>query len=57
VIRHPDGRPFQTFQEIVDRAARAEQQAEQARQENERLRTLLRAAGIDPDQPPPPAAP
>jgi hypothetical protein len=45
VISHPDGRPFQTFQEIIDRAAAAERQ----KQENERLRALLRAAGIDPD--------
>jgi Uma2 family endonuclease len=44
VIRHPDGRPFQTFQQVVDRATTAEQ-------ENERLRSLLKAAGLDPDKP------
>jgi Uma2 family endonuclease len=45
VISHPDGRPFQTFQQVVDRAMAAEQEAA-------RLRTMLRAAGIDPDKPP-----
>jgi Uma2 family endonuclease len=51
VIAHPDGRPFQTFQQIVDRAIGAEQSAERQKQEIERLRALLRAANIDPDKP------
>ena len=52
VITHPDGRPFQTFQQLVDRAMEAERQAERQKQENERLRAILRTAGIDPDKPP-----
>jgi hypothetical protein len=44
VLRHPDGRAFQTFLEAVDRAAATER-------ENDRLRALLRTAGIDPDKP------
>lgn len=44
VIYRPDGRRFLTFQEVMDRAASAEKEAE-------RLRDLLRTAGIDPDKP------
>jgi Uma2 family endonuclease len=64
VIYLPDGQRFLTYQEVLDRANRAEQerqraeqqrqQAEadfrQAEQENDRLRALLRASGIDPDR-------
>ncbi len=50
-IHYPDGRRFLTFQEVIDQAAAAERRAEQARQENDRLRAMLRAAGIDPDAP------
>ncbi|HEV3435850.1 MAG TPA: Uma2 family endonuclease [Gemmata sp.] len=64
VIYRPDGQRFLTFQEVMDRAASAEKEAEQFRvvaeqahvaavasqQETERLRALLRAAGIDPDK-------
>ncbi len=46
-LHHPDGRPFQSFLQTVDRAETAER-------ENDRLRNLLRAAGIDPDKPTPP---
>ena len=60
VIVGPTGERFLTFVELgeaAETAAReaeqARQQAEQARQENDRLRAMLRAAGIDPDQPPP----
>jgi Uma2 family endonuclease len=51
VIYRPDGEKFLTFQEVADRAAAAEKQAARAKQENERLRAMLRAAGIDPDKP------
>jgi Uma2 family endonuclease len=58
VIYRPDGQRFLTFLEVMERAASAEKDAkearvtaEQAQQEAERLRTLLRAAGIDPDKP------
>ena len=44
LISHPDGKPFQTFQQIVDRAMAVER-------ELDRMRALLRAAGIDPDEP------
>jgi len=44
VLTHPDGQPFRTFQQIVDRATAAEREVE-------RLQALLRAAGIDPDKP------
>jgi len=43
-LTHPDGQPFRTFQEIVDRAASAEREVE-------RLRAMLRASGLDPDKP------
>ena len=46
VILRPDGERFLTFRQLAD--AR-----DAARQENERLRAMLRAAGIDPDQAPP----
>jgi Uma2 family endonuclease len=58
VILRPDGRRFLTFQEMMNRAVSAQQEAEQSRaaadatrQETERLRSLLWAAGIDPDKP------
>jgi hypothetical protein len=63
VVYYPDGRRFLTFQEVMDQAASAELRATEARvqadqarvqadlslRENERLRALLQAAGIDPD--------
>jgi hypothetical protein len=49
-ISYPDGRRFLTFLEIGLQAEQDRQNAETARQENERLRQALRAAGIDPDK-------
>ena len=63
VVYYPDGRRFLTFQEVMDQAASAELRATEARvqveqarrqadlkqRENERLRAILQAAGIDPD--------
>lgn len=65
LVFRPDGSRFLSFQELNDRLtaereraerekARAEQEkarAEQQKQENDRLRAMLRAAGIDPDRP------
>ncbi len=50
-VYRPDGSRFLSFQELNDRAESERQRAESERQENERLRVLLRAAGIDPDKP------
>ncbi len=52
VIFRPDGEPFMTFQELRESGDAARRQAEQAKQENDRLRALLRSAGLDPDKPP-----
>jgi Uma2 family endonuclease len=68
LVYRPDGSRFLSFQEINDlaaqrqqeaedarlRAAEAEKQIDRERQEIERLRAMLRAAGIDPDNPPAP---
>jgi Uma2 family endonuclease len=60
LVFRPDGSRFLSFQELNDwlaaereRAEREKERAEQQKQENERLRAMLRAAGIDPDKPPP----
>ena len=64
-VYYPDGRRFLTFSELGhleaegrrqaqqerQRAEQERQRAEEARKENERLRELLRSAGIDPDSP------
>lgn len=68
LVYRPDGSRFLSFQELNDlaesrgreaavarrQAADAQLQADAARQEADRLRALLRAAGIDPDKPAPP---
>lgn len=58
VVFRPDGSRFLSFQEQEDRriaerqrADTERQRADHAEQETERLRMLLRAAGIDPDKP------
>ncbi len=58
LVYRPDGSRFLSFQEINDpaeaerrRADGAQQHVERQREENDRLRHLLRAAGIDPDEP------
>lgn len=45
----PDGRRFETFEALTERAERAEQRAEQAEQRAARLAELLRQQGIDPE--------
>lgn len=59
VAFRPDGTRFLSFQELNDQLVAGRQQvaaerqrAEHAQQENDRLRAMLRAAGIDPDKPP-----
>jgi Uma2 family endonuclease len=68
LVYRPDGSRFLSFQEINDLAERrqreidevrkqandAMKQVERERQESDRLRAMLRAAGIDPDTPQPP---
>ncbi|MFO0825604.1 MAG: Uma2 family endonuclease [Gemmataceae bacterium] len=58
LVFRPDGSRFLSFQEQEDRRIAERERAEverlradQAQQEAERLRALLRAAGIDPDKP------
>ena len=65
LVYRPDGSRFLSFQEIDDhltqerdraeqekaRADTERQRAESERRENERLRALLKSAGIDPDKP------
>lgn len=51
VIRRPDGERFLTFQEMRDERDAQRRRAEAEKQENDRLRALLRAAGLDPDRP------
>lgn len=53
----PDGTPFETYQELIEKAEQAEQKAEQAEQKAEqaeqkalRLAAKLKALGVDPDQ-------
>lgn len=52
-VFYPDGRRFLTFADIGELAERAQQQVTAAQRENDRLREMLRAAGIDPGQPSP----
>ncbi len=49
VLYRPDGRRFETFVELEQRAEQATQRAEAERQRAERLAERLRALGIDPD--------
>lgn len=56
-VFHPDGRPFRTFEELAAaadadaaRAAREAARADREAAENARLRDLLRAAGLDPEE-------
>lgn len=46
----PDGTPFETYQELIEKAEQAEQKAEQAEQKALRLAAKLKALGVDPDQ-------
>jgi Uma2 family endonuclease len=45
----PDGKPFETFEEIALRAEQAEDRAEKERLKAERLAAKLRELGIDPE--------
>jgi Uma2 family endonuclease len=49
VLHRPDGRRFETFLELEQRAATAQQQAETAQLRADRLAARLRALGVDPD--------
>ena len=49
VLYRPDGRRFETFLELEQRAEQATQRAEAERQRAERLAERLRALGVDPD--------
>ncbi|MEI2780000.1 MAG: Uma2 family endonuclease [Candidatus Competibacter sp.] len=49
VLYRPDGRRFETFVELEQRAEQATQRAEAERQRAERLAERLRALGVDPD--------
>jgi Uma2 family endonuclease len=58
LVFRPDGSRFLSFQETCDLADEAQQRADEAQQrakivqaENDRLRELLRLAGIDPEKP------
>jgi Uma2 family endonuclease len=53
LIYRPDGERFLTFQELRDSRDAERQRAEAAERELDRTRAMLRAAGIDPDKPPP----
>ena len=48
-LYRPDGRLFERYEEIAARAERAEQRANQAEAEVDRLKAQLRAMGQDPD--------
>lgn len=50
-VYHPDGSRFLTAEESRQQIEEAERQAATAAVENDRLRALLRQAGIDPDAP------
>lgn len=59
LVYRPDGTRFLSFQEMNDALAAAREkaddarrQADDARRDNDRLRAMLRAAGLDPDAPP-----
>ncbi|MBI3467013.1 MAG: Uma2 family endonuclease [Planctomycetes bacterium] len=45
-----DGRPFETYLQLVERAEQERQRAEQERQRAERLAAQLRALGVEPEQ-------
>ena len=49
VLYRPDGRRFETFLELEQRAEMERQRAETERQRAERLAVRLRALGVDPD--------
>jgi Uma2 family endonuclease len=49
-IYHPDGRPFETFQEVALRADEERLRADEERLRADRLAAKLRALGIDPDE-------
>ncbi len=49
VLYRPDGRRFETFLELEQRAEAERQRAEAERQRAERLAARLRALGVDPD--------
>ena len=49
VLYRPDGRRFETFLELEQRAEAERQRAEEAHQRAERLAERLRALGVDPD--------
>jgi Uma2 family endonuclease len=51
VLYRPDGRRFETFLELEQRAEAERQRAEAERQRAERLAEQLRALGVDPDAP------
>ncbi|MBX9584434.1 MAG: Uma2 family endonuclease [Gemmataceae bacterium] len=54
LVYYPTGEPFLTFQQLADARAAERRRADAAQTDNDRLRTLLRAAGIDPDAAAPP---
>ncbi len=50
VIRDPAGRPFRTFEELAAVADDATARADREAADNARLRDLLKAAGVDPEE-------
>jgi len=49
VIYRPDGQPFETYTELLERAEQERTRAEQERMRAERLAAQLRALGIEPE--------
>jgi hypothetical protein len=49
VLMRPDGRPFESFLELEQRARESEQRAEQSERRAERLAEKLRELGVDPE--------
>jgi Uma2 family endonuclease len=49
-IIRPDGAPFLTYTEVIERAEQAEERAEQAEERARRLAERLQSLGIDPSQ-------
>jgi len=47
---YPDGKPFLTYSEVLNKAEAAEQKAEAAEQKANRLAEKLKELGIDPEQ-------